>query len=275
MRHAHILILAGSLSLLLAGPVLRAQPVVLTDAAKLQLQVDALFKLNDLNLTPQQLSALSDLASDTAGTLSDAPAPISADYRAALKDMRDALLSKDQDRIESAEDKMGDIEDKQDPDSDPDIDQSDSARTKAVAYFKTLSVKQFANYVSENSDDVDDPAQLLIDALHQSRGMSDDDFQSLRDDTAQELGILSAGPHPDRPPRIIARVNQFLTRAHRLPAGEYAQQQNSLEEAARKMVDGMDPAMCLRNWMENELADLLSNPQLSLAISSWQAAGKQ
>jgi hypothetical protein len=36
----------------------------------------------------------------------------------------------------------------------------------------------------------------------------------------------------------------------------------------------MDPIICMRHWMENEMADLLANPQLSQAIDDWTSAGK-
>jgi len=275
MRHYYYLLLAAGLSLVIFHRVLQAQTDAQPDAVTLKLQIDALSTLSDLNLTPEQLSALKDMASDTAGTLSNTPAPVTADYKSALKEMRDALLSKDEDKIDSAEDKIDDLEDKQNPDSEPDVDQSDSAKTKAVAFLKTLSVKQVADYISQNADEIDDPTQVLLDAVHQSRNLSDDDFQSLRDDTAEELGLLSAGVNPAKPPRVIARVNQLLTRVHHLSAEEYQSQQAALEDEARKLVGGMDPIVNLRHWMEDDLADFLSNPQLSRALEDWAAAGKK
>jgi len=275
MRHPYILLLAATISLLVCNRALQAQTDAVSGAVNLEMQVDALSTLHDLNLTPEQLSSLKDLASDTAGTLSDTPAAVTADYKAAIKDMRDALLSKDEDKIDSAEDKIGDVVDKQDPDSEPDVQQSDSAKTKAVTFLKTLSVKQVAGYISQNADDIDDPTELLLDAVHQSRDLSGDDFTSLRDDTAEELGMLSAGANPAKPPKIISKVNQLLNRVHHLKAQEYSDQQSALEDEARKLVAGMDPIVCLRHWMENELADLLSNPQLSQAIDDWVAAGKK
>ncbi|MGA2441591.1 MAG: hypothetical protein ABSH08_11570 [Tepidisphaeraceae bacterium] len=275
MRYPYTLVLAAALSLFIWNRFLQAQTDTLSGGVKLELEVDALAAIHDLNLMPEQLSALKDLASNTAGTLSDTPAPVTADYEAAMKDMRDALLSKDQDRIDIAEDKMGDVADKQDPDSEPDVEQSGSAKTKAVTFLKSLSVKQVGDYISQNSDDIDDPAQVLLDAVHQSRDLSDDDFESLQDDTAEELGIFSGGLNPGRPPKIVSKVDQLLTRIHHLSAKEYKNQQSALEDEARKLVEGMDPISCLRHWMENEMADLLSNPQLSQAIDEWSAAGKK
>lgn len=247
----------------------------MSDSAKLQLEVDALSTLNDLKLTPEQLSSLKDLASDTAGSLSEKPAAISDAYKTALSDMREALLSKDQDKIDSAQDKMDDLQDKEDPDSDPAVDQSSDAKTKAETLIKMLSVDQVANFVSQNADDIDNPTQLLLDAMHQCRGMSKDDFEGLRDDTAQELGVYAAGVNPAKPSGMISRVNRLLNKVHSLSADDYNDQQSSLEDDARKLVGGLDPVLTLRHWLEDEMADLLSNPQLPQAIDEWKNAGNK
>jgi hypothetical protein len=276
MRHVYLFLIAAAVFIGAAGRPVAAQTAELTDSAKLQLEVDALSSLSDLNLTPDQLSSLKDLASDTAGTLSDTPAPITEAYTKALKTMRDAILSKNEDNIDTAEEKMGELEDKQDPDSDPDVDQSSAAKTKAETFLKMLKLSQVASYIAENGDDVQDPAQMLIDAMHQCRGMSADDFQDLRDDTAQEIGVYAAGINPSKPSGMIAKVTRFLSRVHGLSDDEYSQQQSSLEDEARKMLGTMDPVNTLRHWLEDELADLLSNPQLIQAIDDWNnAAGNK
>jgi hypothetical protein len=251
----------------------RAQADVKSGTVKLQLEVDALPSLNDLNLTAEQLSALKDMASDTAGTLSSTPTLITDDYKSALKGVREALIGGDSDKIDSAEDKMDDLEDKQDADSSPDVKQSDAAKTKAETFLKTLTMKQVADYISQNADDVDDPAELILDAVHQSRGMSEQDFVGLRDDTAQELGTLAAGVNPTKTPLIIGNVTRLLTRVHSLSDEKYKSDQSSIEDEARKLVAGVDPVNWLRHWMEDELADLLSNPQLVQAIGDLNAGG--
>ena len=251
--------------------IVSSRPVIAadadTDTTNLQLEVDALSSLNDLALSHDQLVAVKALIADTAGTMSDAPSPITADYKSALQNARTALLGKDQTKIDAAEDKLGDLQDKQDPDSDPDIDQSAAAKQKAPALLKMLSVKQVANYISQNSDDVDDPAALLVDAVHKARDATGDDFDSLRDDTAEEIGVLSNGTHPERPTGMVVKVKRLLTQVHQLSADDYKTQQPALEQEAKKLVANLDAIPCLRHWMENELADLLSNPQLGQAIN--------
>jgi hypothetical protein len=239
----------------------------------LELRVDALSTLNSLNLTTDQLIALRDLSSDTAGTISDPPSPISSAYKTALQNLHDALLTRDPDKIDAADDKLGELGDAQDSnpdsDSDPDVTQSDSAKTKTAGFFKQLTPKQVAGFIAENADDIDDPAQVLVDALHQCRGMDSDDFDSLLQDTSEELNLLAGGVSPAKPPSIGGKANRLLRRAHNLSDDDYKSQLPSLEDEARKLVANMDPVQCIRHWMEGELADLLSNPQLGDALKEW------
>jgi hypothetical protein len=254
-------------------PRLQAQTRPESDRVKIELEVDALSALVDLQLTPDQINALKDLASDTAATVDDSPAHADADYQAALKEVRNALLSHDEDRIDQAQDKLAALTEKQDPDSEPDFENTSAAKAKAPDFLKTLSVSQIAHYIAQNADDIDDPGNTLVDALHQSRTLSDDDFASFRDDTAEELGLLAGGTNPSRSSGIIQKVAHFLNRARKLSPQEYDAQKSSLEEEARKLGE-MDPIPCLRHWMEGELADLLSNPQLQTALKDWEAASK-
>jgi hypothetical protein len=70
-------------------------------------------------------------------------------------------------------------------------------------------------------------------------------------------------------------VNRFLTRVHKMSADEYNEQQSSLEDEARKLLAALDPVSTLRHWLQDELADLLSNPELSSAIDEFNASGNK
>lgn len=274
MQHMRcVLAVSALIALLCPMPHVRAQTPDDPERVKMELEVDALSALNDLQLTADQLAALHDLVSDTPATIDAAPARVDADYKAALKEVRDALLSHDQDRIDQAQDKLGALAEKQDPDSEPDFENTAAAKAKAPDFLKTLKPSQIAHYIAQNADDMQDPGETLVDALHQSRTLSDDDFANLREDTAEEIGLLGNGTNPARGSGIVQKVVRFLNRVRKLSPQEYDAQKSSLEDEARKLVE-MDPISCLRHWMEGELADLLSNPQLQTAIKGWQAASK-
>jgi hypothetical protein len=274
MRYAYLAVIFAAIFTLLPGRIVRGQSEPAADSTQLQLEVDALSTLDDLNLTSDQLSTLKDMAKDTAGTLSKTPTPITPEYLDAVRDLKSALLGKDDDKTDAAGDKAADLADKQEDDSIPDVVQSEAAKSKAAELLKLLSVKQAADYIAANADDIDEPVGLLIGAIHDCRGLSDEDFAGLRDDTSQELAVFAAGANPAKPPAIVNKTNALLTRAHKMSDAEFSAQQSALEDEARKIAGGMEAIPNLRHWLENEMAELLSNPQLIQAIDDWKAAGR-
>jgi hypothetical protein len=275
MSHLHRpIVCLAALIILCSLPRLQAQTASDAESVKLELEVDALSTLDDLQLSSEQVVMLRDLASDTASKVDPSPGHVDGDYQAALKEVRDAILSRSDDRIDQAQDKLAALTEKQNAESEPDFENTDAAKTKAPALLKALSPSQVAHYVSQNADDVEDPADVLVDAVRQCHTLSDDDFEVLRDDTAEEIGLLAGGLVPTKPPQIIQKTTRFLNRCRRLSAQEFQTQQSALEDEARKLVEGLDPIQCLRHWMEGELADLLSNPQLQTALKDWGSAAK-
>jgi hypothetical protein len=237
-----------------------------------QIQVSALRMLHDLQATPDQIRAVQKLAADTSAPPKSLDAPDShattaPSYSKALQGLHDALLSDDDAKIESAEDAVDDLADKHDIDSDPDIESTEPARTKANDALKLFSAGQIANYIAANSDDFSDPTQTLLDALQQCRGGPADDFTSLRDDTAQEIARLIAGAAPKRARPIAKSVGDLLNKARELSDADFASQRADLEKQARDITAAADPVDVLRHWLHFQMADLLSNPELGQVLT--------
>ena len=232
MRYLQIaLMLASIVSAFFAG-VARGQSDSPPSAADLQLQVQALTQINDLRLTPVQVAMLKGLGSDTAGKLSETPQPVTAEYKAALINLRAALLGKDQKEIENAQTQLDDLVDKLDADSELEVGRSDLAKEKSLALLKVLSVKQIAGYIAQREDDISDPVQLILDAVHHARGIDEDEFQALVDETSQKLDNLNGTVRLRAPQTLIGKVEGLLSRVQHLSAADYQHQLPALEGEA-------------------------------------------
>ncbi len=258
----------GMVALLISrSPVARAQTSGTTDVLKLQLEVDALSTINDLHLTPSQLSALQDLAADTTAALPAGSMNVSAARATALAELKAALLTGNDDKIDDAEDNVSSLEDEDNGDDEPDIEPTDAAKGKVTQAIKLLTARQLAGYISANSDDVPDPAEILTDAVNKCQDVSKDDYDSLKDDTTDQLGELAGGLSPTKTPAIIGKAARFLDAARKLSPTDFKNQLPPLQDEARKLGGSIDPVVCIRHWMESDLADLLSNPQLPQALA--------
>jgi hypothetical protein len=258
-------VLAGVLMLALGGVALG------DDIQAVQIQVNALRMLRELRATPDQLRAVQQLSADTQASMknveaADPHATTAPSYTNAIKSLHDALLSEDDGKIEKAQDTVDDLEEKHDIDSDSWMDSTEPAREKANEAIKLFSAGQIANFIAVNSDDFPEPAQTLLSALQQCRGGSMEDFTSLRDDTAKEIAALMAGGGSKHFKAVAKSVTDLLNKVRDLSDSDFTTQRADLEKTARDLT-AADPVEILRHWLHFQMANLLSNPQLSEVLN--------
>jgi hypothetical protein len=239
---------------------------------KTQLEVDALSTLNDLNVTPDQLAAISDLSAGAAGAEPAPPAEVNANYAAALSALRDAILTRDEDKIDAAQQHVSDLEDQLDIDT-PTPELTDAACAKVPDALKLFSPHQVAEYLAQNADDFPDVQALLSEAIDECRGLAKDQFADLRDDVADEISTVAGfKPTAAGKPPIHQKIVSFLNRVHALSDDDFKTQRAALGDEAKGLVKDIPAISGIRNWFEHELAELLANPELPRAIEEYQKA---
>jgi hypothetical protein len=243
-----------------------AKPSASPPIAELEFQVAALATLNDLSLTSVQLQAFQKLSADTAAKLPKITAKGNAAYHTALLALRDALVAGDDEKIAEKQDAVDDLRDKQNIDPQTDVDITQAAAGKAATALKLLSSSQIARYLAIHDADVPDATETILDALDQCHGISDADYAALRDEAADQVALLAAGQ--DSAEGISAKVRDLLDRARKLDAEKFKAQRADFDAEAHQITQDVDSMDALRNWMEREMADLLSNPTISEALAA-------
>jgi hypothetical protein len=249
-----------------------------TQPSELALEIESLRALDDLQATPAQLVQLRDASMDAVthvqmadlDIIDQAAAKDSACYALLLR-LRESLLRGDSARIEQGEQELAGLEQKIQINFTPRIVPSPAAQKSAGDVTREFSGGQIAAYIARRSEEVSDPTEVLLGALIQCRGMSVADFQRFDLDVTQQVSELVAGmaQSPTRP--IARRTSELLKLAHSLGDADFDNQRPDLENQARDITK-VDASTALRHWMECEMAQLLSNPQLPLALadrSSW------
>jgi hypothetical protein len=237
--------------------------------ADLELQVAALNTLDELDVTPEQLKQLSVMAAETAGTAAPDPgtAKGSAEYHTALQALRDALANGEDDKVDDAQEKVDDLRENQNIDPNIDYDITDAAKTKAAAALKLMGTDQIANYISMHSDEVPDAAGTILDALDKCKDASDADFASLRQEAADQVGLLAAGFDKTAADAIEQKVTTLLNRARQMPQKQFDAGRDELDRRAHQITKSVDSFKGLQYWMAREMADLLSNPQIQTVLA--------
>jgi len=234
----------------------------------LELEVAALTRLHDLELTNEQLQSFKKLAGEVTPGKAPAPGKMTPAYRNALAALRSALVQADEEKISDAQDKVDDLRDEQDIEPQTDVTISDSARKHTDEAMELLTATQIAAYLAEHSDDVPDALQTMLDAVDESPGMSETDYASLKSEAAEQVAMLLVGLDPSAQEPIVKKVGQWLDRAKAMTDADVKSKRPQLEQSAKEIVGKPDPMAQLRHWMEREMADLLSNPQTSAALAA-------
>lgn len=240
------------------------------ELVSLKLEVDALEKLYHLELNAKQLASLSKLAEKTAAK---APAvqevEAGAEYRTALKSLHDALLSQEEDRIRESRDKLDELHEKETVSIDDAFDMTEAAMAAAPQAFRLLSAAQLVAYLASLDDEVPDPAERILSALEEGAELKGDEWNQLRDETAEELSWLVAGFKTESAARVKRTVSDWLDRNHRFQGEELTKQWPTLEKGAHQLVGNVSSVVVLQHYMERELAELLSNPRTTTALQLW------
>ena len=251
-------------------------PAGKVDVTKLELQVEALSAVHELELTPAQLTILrtynsaaptDDSDAEAAAVLPPAPRFAADTYRAALKNLQSALLDSHATHLAEAQSKLEQLRDAQKIEPAPAVELTALARKQASSMLLTLSTGQVAGYIAQHADEIPDATQTLLDALDQSRQSTHTDYPKLRDTAADQAAVLLSGVDATRFQSMRQRIVTWLDRAHAMDDDEYASKEPELEGDLRRMVGRMDPTLELRYWMLHQVGELLSNPQLSVALN--------
>jgi hypothetical protein len=234
----------------------------------LSLEVNALYALYSFKMTDSQLAELKKLARQTGQKPRQRKAgPVSEEFRTALVGLREALIAnEDPDTIDSLGEQLEQIEKAELPDLDDGVELTPAARRQAVKVLHGLTVRQLANYIADNVEDLAGPGERLTHALGEAGKLDDKEWQRLRKTTVTQVGWLIAGLHEERAAQVSKQVGELLDRARELKGKKEAGELAELEKEARKIRGDITPTQVLRHILEHAVAELLANPRLEEVI---------
>lgn len=233
---------------------------------QLSMRVAALQTLHDLHAKSHQLSALKKLAGSTADTTQRDPNGPTTRSTQALEALRSALVgSTDENKIDNLIDQVDQAEEQENADLDDAVTITDAARQQTPDAVKLFSAAQVASLIASNADEIRDPAEIIKEALAH-RHESNDDWESARDDAIEEIATLGAGLDAKAADAISQRVRQILHNNKGLDDKALKAKEKQLTSVAGKVLETVDSQQQINNWVNVQVARLLSNPQLPKAI---------
>jgi hypothetical protein len=269
MRAARRSCLIVVVCLVFSGPVDADNPSRPSGIEDLTLEVAALQSLHELQLTPEQAKAFARLAQGAAGraTRSQEPNQVSPAYRKAVSDLYDALRGGDDDRATTAREKLDTLTEKEATEVDVPVSISDTARRRSAEALQLLNVGQVGTLLG--TLELTDPGDLLADALDEVRGAPAAERKEEIERVTGEVAWLVAGSDAAAARRIQDKARALLTRAIQIgPDDAFQAQLPDLKKSAHEVVGKVEPLQVVKHALEQNLAELLSNPRLEAALKA-------
>lgn len=255
-------------------PPAKAPAAAAVDVNDLSLRVQAMESIYEFDLSDAQLSALRAAATGAAQAKQRTAAKSTPKLVEILQGLQAALAKQDAEKVQDLRPQVDEAQTDEAVELDDDVVATDAARAKAPGIAKQLKASQIAAYLAEHADEVADPVEQLMDALNDVRDPDAEGADEEMQATAEEVGQLVAGSDAAKSKRVTEQALAWLKANKGLTDDQFASRHDALEASAKKLVGDVSPIQVLSNWLDGEIAELLSNPQLPAAIDAMVAGRK-
>ena len=237
-----------------------------SDANAASLRVGAMQTLYELDASPDQIRAIQAAAQGLADPTERPPAKESKRLMAAVIGLRDALLTGgDDQKISEARNALADAS--ADAELDDVVHPSPGAHLKAATLSRTFSAGQLAAYLAAHADQVVGPGERLMSAVTDLHDDAPEEADAEIRQVASDVGQLVGGSDAAQVTAATAKAADWL-RANRSAPTDSAEARAKLELSAKAAVGDVPPVEVLGHWFEDELAQLLANPQMPEAAAA-------
>ena len=196
---------------------------------------------------------------------------------AAFADFNKALLARDDDQqIAKLRNSLTELVTSDESHLDDDVEATANARKKAPDVCRKFTAGQIAAYLAAHADQIADPAEKMVGVLtelHDSSNASEAAIEIKQ--AADDIGREVVGSDEKKMSTVSEQVEGWLKTKQTLTDEQLVNDRESLESSAKKVIGDVPPMEILSHWMDDETANLLSNPQLSEAVGAILAAREQ
>jgi hypothetical protein len=200
-------------------------------------------------------------------------ADVSANYRKVLTDLRAAFIAGNADRINELSDQLEELAKEEQPDLDDTVELTDQARKNAPPLLKDyFAANQVASYVAAYGKDFPDSYGLMYKTIR-GKKPTPEQWKEVRAFVIREVSWQIGGLDLERQKAIGDQVAEVLDRAYPLSAEEldkeFRRPNLGMRGALAKITrQGGGPTDYIKRVVEQDLAEMLSNPRLLPAIES-------
>jgi hypothetical protein len=198
-------------------------------------------------------------------------AKVSKNYRKVLTDLRAGFIMNHEGRIRELSDQLEEITKDEQPELDDAVEVTQAARNNTHKLLLYFDANRTVPYLAAYGKEFPDPFMLLLSSIGsaaKSKKPSEEEWPAMREFVIKEVSWQVGGLALKRQQQIGAQVAQFLDAAYKLSEAELKKgglPGGKMKHEVGKIVNVADCCNIIRNVLEQDLAELLSNPRLLAA----------
>ncbi|OAI46807.1 hypothetical protein AYO44_10755 [Planctomycetaceae bacterium SCGC AG-212-F19] len=198
-------------------------------------------------------------------------ADVTPEYKKALLDLRAALIAGDEDRVNELSDQLEELAKDDDPDVDDAVEISDEARKLAPKLLGYFDANLVVGYLASYGKDFPVPFRMMNKAMRldgKGKKPSAEQWKEMRTAVANDVAWSVAGLDLKEQAKVRDEALKLLDRACALSNEELLKQQAELKSAISKITGKAGPLDVIKHVLEQDLAEMISNPRLLPAVEA-------
>jgi hypothetical protein len=207
---------------------------------------------------------------------------VSKNYLKVLIDLRAAFIAGQKERINELSEQLEELIAEEEPQLDDAVDISDKARKTAPIQLRYFAATDTARYIASYGKDFPDPYSLMFKAMRldgKGAKLPPEEWKTTRAFVMQEVGWHLGGLDVNKRQKVSEDAGKFLDQAYSMSDDELKREFRKYTVGLRadmgKLVNPNGPMDIIKNVLEQDVAELLSNPRLLPAIAAREQYLKQ
>jgi tetratricopeptide (TPR) repeat protein len=198
-------------------------------------------------------------------------ADASPEYKKTLTDLRAALIAGDEDRVNELSDQLEELAKDDEPDVDDAVEISEEARKLAPKLLTAFDANLVVGYLASYGKDFPVPYRMMVKAMRldgKGKKPTAEQWKEVRANVANDVAWSVAGLDLKEQAKVRDEALKLLDRAYGLNSDDLAKQQAELKAAIHKITGKAAPLDVIKHVLEQDLAEMISNPRLLPAVEA-------
>jgi hypothetical protein len=196
---------------------------------------------------------------------------VTPEYKKTLIDLRAALIAADDDKVNELSDRLEELAADDEPDVDDAVDITDESRKQGPRLLNAFDANLIVGYLASYGKDFPVPFRMMNKAMRtdgKGRKPSAEQWKEIRTAVANDVAWSVAGLDLKEQAKVRDDALKLLDKAYALSNEELVKQGPELRSGISKITGKAGTLDVIKHVIEQDLAEMISNPRLLPAVEA-------